>query len=86
VAEILVPAGFSAPALTPLEAPMTFGSGIDEAFRFIIGLAGWMTRDRPPEDEAAAHAALRASLAAHVRADGVVAYGSATWVISAEAV
>lgn len=86
VREILVPAGFSDPELTPLEAPMTFGPGIEAAFRFIVGLAGWMTRDRPADEEAAAHAALRASLAAHVRADGVVAYGSATWVISARAV
>lgn len=85
VRAILVPAGFAEPELTPLERPMWVGPDVENAFRFVIGLAGWMTRDRSEDDRERAHAALRESLQAHLGPDGI-SYGSATWIITTQAI
>jgi SAM-dependent methyltransferase len=84
VRELLGGAGFADVELLGLTTPMTFGQTVDAAFRFIVGLAGWMTREQDDETRAASYAALRAGLARHLGATGVT-YGAATWIVTARA-
>jgi hypothetical protein len=61
---------------------MWFGHDADDAHRFVLGLMGWMLEALDDAARAQAVEHLRATLAAHVTADGVV-YGSATWTVHA---
>ena len=84
VRAVLSPGGFAEVGLAGLAEPMWFGADVDAAFRFIVGLAGWMTRDRPEQDRTRAHAALHETLRCHLGARGV-SMASATWVVTARA-
>jgi hypothetical protein len=53
-----------------------------EAERFLLGIAGWMMDGLDEAGRATAIGDLRASLAAHETARGVV-YDSATWIVTA---
>lgn len=85
VREILAPAGFGPRGFAGLTAPLIFGQTVEEAFDFIVGLAGWMTGEQGDDERARSHEALRASLLRHLGASGV-SYSSAMWIVTAEAV
>jgi ubiquinone/menaquinone biosynthesis C-methylase UbiE len=85
VRAILERAGFRGAAHEPLVGEITLGKTIDEALDFAteIGPAGSALRDATESQRAAASAAIRETLAAHVTAAGVrMAY--AAWIITAE--
>jgi SAM-dependent methyltransferase len=78
---LLTGAGFADVELAACSTPLLFGRDVDDAATFLLGMLGWML----PADEPArrrALTALRDSLRAHQRADGVC-YGSATWIVTA---
>ena len=61
---------------------MWFGTGIEDAQRFVIGLVGWMLEGLDETGRRRALDDLRATIAAHATAEGVV-FGSAAWIIRA---
>jgi hypothetical protein len=61
---------------------MCWGPSADEAERFVVGVAGWMMDGLDEVGRARAIGDLRASLAAHETARGVL-YDSATWIVTA---
>ena len=61
---------------------MWFGDDADDADNFVLGLLGWMLEGARRRRPRRALDALRASIAAHETADGVV-YESAAWMIRA---
>jgi len=82
VVKILQRAGFANTQLEGRSEPMHFGSDPDDAFDFILGLQGWMLNGLDQPGQERAKSTLRSSLEAHASADGV-AYGSATWIVTA---
>jgi ubiquinone/menaquinone biosynthesis C-methylase UbiE len=85
VRAILARAGFRAAAQEPLVGEITLGQTIAEALAFMteIGPAGNALRDATESQRAAASAAIRETLAAHLTASGV-RMAFAAWIISAE--
>jgi hypothetical protein len=83
VETILDTAGFADVALVNLREPMYFGTDADEAYKFALGLQGWLLDglDDAARDDALVK--LHASLAGHTGADGTVAYDAAMWIITA---
>jgi SAM-dependent methyltransferase len=83
VEAILDAAGFADVALVNLREPMYFGTDADEAYKFALGLQGWLLDglDDAARDDALVK--LRASLAGHTGDDGTVAYDAAMWIITA---
>ncbi len=79
---ILGDAGFTNIQFEPMTAGMWFGNGPDDAERFVLDLLGWMLQGIDDEGRQRAVQDLRATLAAHSGADGVV-FGSTTWMIRA---
>jgi hypothetical protein len=61
---------------------MWFGDDPDRAYRFVLGLLGWMLEGLDATGRERALGALRSTLAAHATAHGVL-YDSATWTIRA---
>ena len=61
---------------------MWFGASADDAHAFALGLLGWMLEGLDAGRRARALGALRAAVAAHTTADGVV-YRSGAWLIRA---
>jgi SAM-dependent methyltransferase len=79
---LLGEAGFRDVRLEPHPAPMYWGATAGEAERFALGVAGWMMDGLDEASRGRAIGDLRASLAAHETARGVV-YDSATWIVTA---
>lgn len=84
VSSMLAEAGLADIELLPLDEPMWIGSDIDDAWDFVsaMGLVRGLTEGL---DDATKHQALdhlRARLAEHETADGVI-MGSAAWLITA---
>ncbi len=82
VRSILTGAGFSDLQLGGLTAPMYFGADTEDAYRFVVGLSGWMLEGLDEAGRARALDALRATIAAHDTGHGVI-YDSAAWIITA---
>jgi SAM-dependent methyltransferase len=82
VRSILGAAGFVDISLEDLRVPMSFGPDPDDAFDFIVGLAGWMLDGLGEADRDAGLASLRETIAAHTGALGVT-YRCATWIVRA---
>ena len=61
---------------------MWFGNDADDAFGFVLGLLGWMLDGLDDTARASAVDALRATVAAHETADGVL-FRSGAWLTSA---
>jgi SAM-dependent methyltransferase len=80
--EILTKAGFEHVATEGLELPMYFGTGAEEGYAVLSEMLGWMTADLQAADRTRALENLRSTLVAHQTSDGV-AYGSASWLITA---
>jgi SAM-dependent methyltransferase len=82
VRQILNAAGLADVQLRDMSAPMYFGPNAEDAYGFVLGLMGWMLEGLDEAGRERALAALRASLTAHDRGQGV-SYGSAAWLITA---
>jgi SAM-dependent methyltransferase len=82
VRTILGSAGFVDISLDDLSVPMSFGPNRDDAFDFIVGLAGWMLDGLDDADRDTAVASLRATIAEHTGERGV-SYRCATWIVRA---
>lgn len=86
VRRILLQAGFSAPAFTPLDVMLDVsgGGGLDGAVMDAVhvGPASLALADQPEAARAAAIGAIRAALAPYVSADGVRLKG-AVWIVEA---
>jgi hypothetical protein len=57
---------------------------VETAYRFLLGLAGWMLDGLNEDARSQARAELRRTIEAH-RTDAGVTLGSATWLITAQA-
>jgi SAM-dependent methyltransferase len=79
---VLAAAGFSTIELEPMQAPMWFGADADDAYRFLIGLMGWMLDGLDSAGRASALDALRTTLRAHETGQGVT-FGSGMWLVRA---
>ena len=79
---ILTAAGFNRVELEGTTAGMWFGTDVDDAHRFVLGLMGWMLEGLDDTGRARAMDVLRTTMAAHQTSDGVV-FDSAAWTITA---
>ena len=79
---VLATAGFTQIELDGLHEPMWFGTGADDAHRFVLGLLGWMLRGLDDAGRSSALDNLRATVTAHDTGHGCV-YQSAAWLIRA---
>ena len=83
VRHVLTSAGFTTIELDDVNAGMWFGADADVAYRFVLGLLGWMLDGLDDTGRAGALDALRSTLAAHETSEGVI-YQSAAWIIRAQ--
>jgi SAM-dependent methyltransferase len=81
---VLDAARFSNVQLTGLQKPMYFGRDAEEAFQFVssLGVARSMLEPSDADRRRAALDALRRTITAHERGNGVF-YDSATWLVTA---
>jgi hypothetical protein len=82
VRTILGAAGFTEIEPRSATADMWFGNDADDAYRFVLGLLGWMLEGLDDAGRARALDGLRSTAAAHETDHGVT-YGSAAWIIRA---
>lgn len=82
VRELLTIAGFADVELDATTAPMWFGSDADDAYRFALGLMGWILKGLDDPRRARAIDALRSTMATHDTSEGVL-FESAAWTIQA---
>jgi SAM-dependent methyltransferase len=84
VAEVLGTAGFTDVTIEPVDAPMRFGSDVDDAYGFLRtqGIVRGLTEGLDDATRAAALEELRRIVERHATGDGVVFRGSA-WVATA---
>ncbi len=82
VRETLQAAGFVDVKCGGLAGSMDYGPNADQAYDFVIGLAGWMLHGLDAAGAARAKSELRAAIAAHEQPDGVL-FDSAVWLITA---
>jgi SAM-dependent methyltransferase len=82
VRAILEAAGFSEIEHRGTTADLWFGNDADDAYRFVLGLLGWMLEGLDDAGRARALDGLRSTVAAHETDRGVI-YGSAAWLTSA---
>jgi len=82
VRSVLTDAGYRDITLDGVTAQMWFGHDAGDAHGLLAGLMGWMLDGLDDTGRARALEALRATIAAHERPEGVV-YESATWLIHA---
>jgi SAM-dependent methyltransferase len=82
VRAILEAAGFSEIERRGMTAGMWFGHDADDAYRFVLGLLGWMLDGLDDAGRGRALDALRSTVTAH-ETDGGVIYESAAWIIRA---
>lgn len=80
---MLTAAGFGEPELVGVREPMFYGRDVATAEAMVLGILGGMLVDLDDTTRADTMAALRATLAAHLGADGVT-YRSAMWIVTAE--
>ncbi|MQA12725.1 MAG: methyltransferase domain-containing protein [Pseudonocardiaceae bacterium] len=84
IRELLVRAGFADVSITPVAEPMRLGSDLDDVMDFVrdMGLVRTLLADADEATTGKAFDAVRAALAPHHSADGVV-LGSAAWLVTA---
>ncbi len=82
VRTILDAAGFADIELAGTSAGMWFGTDANDAYRFVLGLLGWMLDGLEDTGRARALDALRSTMTAHETDRGVI-YQSAAWTIQA---
>jgi SAM-dependent methyltransferase len=79
---LLTNAGFTGIQVEPGEGEFWAGHDADDAYRFLLGLMGWMLHGLSEHQRGQALDAFRATIAAHHTAAGVI-YQSATWTTRA---
>jgi SAM-dependent methyltransferase len=79
---VLAAAGFTQIEFDGLQEPMWFGTGADDAHRFVLGMLGWMLHGLDDAGRSRALGNLRATVTAHDTGHGCL-YQSAAWVIRA---
>jgi len=79
---VLAAAGFTQISLDGLQEPMWFGTGAEDAHRFVLGLLGWMLRGLDDAGRDRALGNLRETVTAHDTGHGCL-YQSAAWLIRA---
>ncbi len=82
VRTVLTAAGYDDPVFEDLRGPMYFGPTAEDAYRFVLGLQGWMLDGLDEAGRTRARDALLATMTAH-QSDGGVQFGSAMWLITA---
>ena len=82
VRTILSTAGFVDVDLDGMSAEMWFGTDPGDAYRFVLGLLGWMLEGLDDAGRSRALDALRATVTRH-DSDGGVVYESAGWIVTA---
>ncbi|MDP9332085.1 MAG: methyltransferase domain-containing protein [Actinomycetota bacterium] len=82
VRSILTSAGFTHIELEGTSEGMWFGTDAVDAYRFVLGLLGWMLEGLDDDGRARALDALHSTMAKHETPDGVI-FDSAVWVIRA---
>jgi SAM-dependent methyltransferase len=82
IRSVLTAAGYTAVTVEARREPMWFGNDADDAYRLVLGLLGWMLEGLDAAAQGRARDALRATIAAHDTAGGVV-FESAGWITSA---
>ena len=82
IRSVLTTAGYTDIAVDGRREPMRFGAEADDAYRFVIGLMGWMLEGLDDTGKARARDALRATVAVHETGGGVL-YASAAWITTA---
>ncbi len=82
VRSILTTSGFTGIEVEGTTAGMWFGTDVDDAHRFVLGLMGWMLEGVDDAQRARVVDGLRTTMSAHETDDGVV-FGSAAWIIRA---
>ena len=82
VRSVLGAAGFADVGLEASIHDMWFGTDVDDATTFILGVLGWMLQGLDDDGRARALEVLRDTLSAHESAAGVT-FGSAAWTIRA---
>ena len=82
VVAVLSSAGFTDVDVDSVSADMWFGTDVDDAHRFVIGLLGWMLEGLDDTARSRALDDLRNTIVSHATPDGVV-FGSAAWIIRA---
>jgi SAM-dependent methyltransferase len=82
VHHMLTEAGFTGIELEGADEAMWFGADAEDAYRFVLGLLGWMLEGLDDDRRARALDALRSTMVAHETGDGVT-FDSAVWVIRA---
>ena len=82
VRDLLDETGFTEIAFDAVNEPMSFGTDAADAFRFVLGMLGWMLQGVDNTTRDRALASLRRTLDDHETADGVW-YDSAAWLITA---
>jgi SAM-dependent methyltransferase len=81
---VLREAGFTGISFQSLREPMSFGPDPEEAFAFVSDFTGWMRDGLDDDARESALGGLRRTITEHTGDDGVT-YGSATWIIQAQA-
>ena len=79
---LLLGAGFADLGVDDVRRPMWFGEDADDATTFMAGLNAWMLRGLDEAGRQQALDALARTMREHETADGV-AFGSATWLVTA---
>jgi SAM-dependent methyltransferase len=82
VHQTLTDAGFTGIELEGADEAMWFGADAEDAYRFVLGLLGWMLEGLDDDRRGRALDALRSTIVAHETGDGVT-FDSAVWVIHA---
>lgn len=82
VRSVLGAAGFTGIEIEGASAGLWFGDDAGDAYRFVLGLLGWMLKGLDEAGRARALEALRTTLAAHQTTEGII-YQSAAWTIRA---
>jgi SAM-dependent methyltransferase len=83
VGATLSSAGFCRIGFEGFSAPMRFGTSVEDAFSFVIGLMGWILDGLDDTDRQRASANLRDTINEHLTESGEVSFESAAWLITA---
>lgn len=79
---VLGAAGFTDIQIEGASAGLWFGHDAGDAYRFVLGLLGWMLKGLHDADRARALKALRTTIAAYQTTEGIICQ-SAAWTIRA---
>jgi SAM-dependent methyltransferase len=83
IRSVLTQAGYADIDVEGMTAPMWFGNDTDDAYELVAGLLGWMLEGLDEAGRSRALDDLRASIATHTTADGVL-YESGIWLTTAK--